>query len=604
MEIWIDVEDASGNKYGDGPIVTATSWSSVRRLDQAGTFSFVMPAADRRAGLLAHKRIVRCWGMRAGRLEELGAGIIDQISIDPQSGGPTMLQVAGDDLLRELANISCMELGLYYDRSYSPQFIERITANGDYQLLTPPFTVDLKDDPLAYLYFRDDTRYNRIDLVISSAQTAVAELSGQYFNTAVDGWDSFGFTDGTDVDGTTLAQSGSISFTMPSNWGRAPNSNDYQVRFFNNTVDLSSVTITSAKLVSREGTATALEQVMALAPAGWSLDPTGGQLATTGKVYLETAGESVLATLARIAEQTGEHFALGFSGRRVRWLGTSQEDSGLRAIAGADGIGDNDFAMRITELSKTSDSYDLITRIYPFGGGQGSARVTLADANSTAEGWAEAVAAGYTITDTYLEAPAAVLTAYGRIDRRMDWPDVVPLDVSPSATVLAANSLFQRAYQFLKRACQLQSAYRLTVVPSKYTVWPGQTIRVVYDEWIDGYHAVAINDDLFVLETECKIDSTGIYTVGLTVATVDTWSQTDGRAVAQSIAQSETFRAQPVPEDGLSSTETGLPYFVGVRNGKITSVKRQPPVEDGLYGPIDQIKVVNGVIVGIYATIP
>ena len=62
--IWIDIEDASGNKYGMGPIFTESGWTSTRRLDAAGTFSFTMPASDPMAAEVQNKRYARCW--RAG----------------------------------------------------------------------------------------------------------------------------------------------------------------------------------------------------------------------------------------------------------------------------------------------------------------------------------------------------------------------------------------------------------------------------------------------------------------------------------------------------------------------------------------------------------
>ena len=79
MKLTIDVEDASGSRIGKGPISTAEQWTSELRLDQAGTFSFVMPAADPQAALLANKRFVRCWSVDGGRKEEQGYGIIDRI---------------------------------------------------------------------------------------------------------------------------------------------------------------------------------------------------------------------------------------------------------------------------------------------------------------------------------------------------------------------------------------------------------------------------------------------------------------------------------------------------------------------------------------------
>ena len=117
MEIWIDIEDAAGSRYGDGPITTASEWQSLRRLDGAGTFAFTMPASDPRSNLLGNKRVARCWSERNGVIKEVGAGIIDQIEIAP--GEPTTLRVRGDDLLRELANRTVGDLELFQAVTYS-----------------------------------------------------------------------------------------------------------------------------------------------------------------------------------------------------------------------------------------------------------------------------------------------------------------------------------------------------------------------------------------------------------------------------------------------------------------------------------------------------
>ena len=99
--LWIDVEDAAGNKLGDGPIMTATGWAYNPTLDEAGSFSFRMPADDPRAALLVNKRVAHCWMADGGVITDLGGGIIDEVEVNPRD--PTMLTVSGPDLLAELA---------------------------------------------------------------------------------------------------------------------------------------------------------------------------------------------------------------------------------------------------------------------------------------------------------------------------------------------------------------------------------------------------------------------------------------------------------------------------------------------------------------------
>jgi len=103
MAIWIDIQDAAGVKYGDGPILTAQSWETTARLDKAGTFSFKLPLSDPRAQLIKNKREAWCYTVENGQTKCVGAGIIDQIEVDAVD---LTMTVSGSDLLRQLNNNS------------------------------------------------------------------------------------------------------------------------------------------------------------------------------------------------------------------------------------------------------------------------------------------------------------------------------------------------------------------------------------------------------------------------------------------------------------------------------------------------------------------
>lgn len=110
MQFWIDIEDSSFTRLGTGPILTAQSWESVARLDRAGTIRFQMPAADPRAQLVVEKRVARCGTVINGVIQTVGNGIIDKIELAVDENGRAMLNVSGDDLLRELTYISAGSL--------------------------------------------------------------------------------------------------------------------------------------------------------------------------------------------------------------------------------------------------------------------------------------------------------------------------------------------------------------------------------------------------------------------------------------------------------------------------------------------------------------
>jgi len=595
VRVSIDVENASGVRYGNGPISTAVQWTTELRLDQAGGFLFTMPAADPQAALLANKRYVRCWSQEEGRAKQQeGYGIIDRIRRLPSTGGPTMLEISGDDILRELSRRTVGNLGLYTDRSFAAAELVHVISGGEATVLHLPETVDLQSDPLSFIFVKSSEPFSRLTITLGSpVNGVVASLQAQYYSGDSDDWVNLQVDDGTEnVDGKTLAQSGTITFSIPDDWAPFPDSFEYwQVRLYCQDIDLSPVRLNALTMGFREPTFDALQMIMALAPPGWSLDPVGGYTATQNPkgVYLQFSGqESILTAFGRVAQQTGEHFALGFSGRRIRWLGNDKLASGLRAIGGEAGGEPDESTMLLTELTQTDDSYDLVTRLYPTGGGSGASVVTLAKTTRT-------VPAGYVLstTENYLERTSE----YGRIDAPANYPDIVAESIFDLAAVYAANSLFDRTYEELRRVSELQTAYEATAIPSQYQLWPGHTIQIDYDEWAGSFHSIDVHDVLWVLGVKRQVSPDGIYTVAMTVATIDRWPTNDFREVAQTIGTAETSRSQPLPTQGHTSQGKGMPYQLSVKNGLVTGCLREEGVADGVYENIRWFIYRNGVCV-------
>lgn len=616
-EMWIDVENASGTRYGDGPIRTATSWTSTRRLDRAGEFSFTMPASDPRllcsdgTALLQHKRVVRCWAADADGIREKGAGIIDTIEWNVDASGATMLTVAGSDLLRELANRTVGDLELFEAVTYTP----RLEYQPVYSVITIPGNVNLNTDNFVFVrYARPFSKITFNLNTFNASETSTLQI--QYYN-AQDAdaptWEAVGGVVNTTNVGTgehiiPFGQDGYIEFDPPTGW--TLDDGYYTIRIFDQETEIDQFYVQSCTVTIVEPVTDGLQRIMALAPEGWSLDP-AGMYATwdisedeAKSVYMQFAGESVLSALVLLAEQTGEHFTLSAAARRVWWIGEAQESSGIRAVQSTDATLGGAFApdaasqaiMLITDLSKASDSYELYTRAYAYGAGVGSGRLTMEKTTRSTS--------GYTLgtLGAYLEADAAI-AIYGRIDKREDYPDIAPVDTSAAQIVNAANTLYDRVLANLRRKCQLQYAYSLEVVPSKYEVWPGQTIRVDYHEWVENFHAVNISDlTLWVLETTQAIDDSGAQTVAFTVATVDYWSLNDFRAVARLMGKVETDRSVDVPATGYTSIAAGNPVTLDVQNGQVLSVGRVVPIADGLYPSNDDthtlrwLRIKSGII--------
>jgi len=255
-------------------------------------------------------------------------------------------------------------------------------------------------------------------------------------------------------------------------------------------------------------------------------------------------GESVLNALIRVAETTGEHFRMG-AADTLTWIGVDLNDSGVRLEAIGDGVSleDNSSVARIVDLTETSDTYEQISRIYPYGAGLGAARVSLANTTRTAP-------TGYTLStgSNYLEYDAGSPAIY----KQMIWPDVGVDENELTGAEHSADTLYQAAYEYLSRHIAAQKSYRVSVVGLESTVHPGETVRVVYQRWVDGYHAVDIDDDLYVLEATHEITQDGLRTVAMQLATVDTWPESDGAIVVnlarrmQQVESRQTFTAKRV----------------------------------------------------------
>lgn len=278
-------------------------------------------------------------------------------------------------------------------------------------------------------------------------------------------------------------------------------------------------------------TTAAPADIMAFAPAGWSVTNSDGSTPATSATAIDHTfeGESVLAALGRLAEITGENFRLG-AGRVVVWLKTDQTASGKRAISGGDPVSleTNTDVCIITDLQEEQDTFDLASRIYPYGAGDGDARYTLS-------GTAWAAPAGYTLdaVNNYIKRNQTE-TDYGQIERYVSFKDIK-----------AADALALQAYAWLVRYGAVYKSYRLTVTKLDAVIYPGQTILVVYKKVVDGYVAVSISASLVVLEPTTRIDARGVRTVAMQVATVDRYPEDDISAITGSMGQSESSYTHP-----------------------------------------------------------
>ncbi len=562
MRFWLDVETPAGVVVGDGPITTARNWQHVPRLDAAGEVSFEMPASDPHAAYLVNKRIVRCKAIIAGAVSELGAGIIEGVERAP--GRPTMLRVTGFDLLSELSRRSVRRLAVC-----EQQWVSLTGGRGRVVQLEPidPYPAyESTDLPEAYdgdggtaagaylasysdpglpenatwLYVGYDARFDRAEFTFSAGNSRASALEAQYFDGT--GWVFLDITDGTSVGGRTFAQSGVVTWPRPDPWDRytaLEGGNWFWVRFRaaydGGQVTTDTVQVAEVRVYADVPTTAGVDQIMALAPSDWTR---GGYPATGRAAYIQFDGESVLAALIALAEQTGEHFRLASSGRAIEWL-DDFEDSGLRAVAATDPVAQEgeDGVVLITDLVQRLDTATAISRIIPIG----ADGLTLAHTTRSAPD-------GYTLNAAsgYLERDSAI-SAWGVIEEQVYYPEigVQQADSATEHPAMAADALFDKAYEDLRKRSAIEEFYGLTVTKVAGVLRPGQTIRVVYHEWVDGYHVVNVDADLDIMATAIQVDETGQHTVGLEVATIDRPPTSDERTLAQSIRDLKSLLRAP-----------------------------------------------------------
>jgi len=288
------------------------------------------------------------------------------------------------------------------------------------------------------------------------------------------------------------------------------------------------------------GVGTALADIIAYAPSGWIVDASGeGYSTTLNDVYAQFAGESVLKAFVKIAEKTGEHFRFE-GGRGIVWLRDDTPDSGITARQNLhpDAVKSEKNCL-ITALQVQAETFDVASRVYPYGAGNGDVRLTLAATNRVA-------GAGYTLdkTNNYLKRDDTE-TAFGRIDDVRSFKDVAPISNTAADIRSAANTLFDLAKEYLDQHKEAVRQYSISVTGLDKIVYPGQTIRVEYYKYINDFEAINIDEDLIVLGSTSVVSDKGVRTVQLTVSTVPVWLTQEARYVASKIEQGTVLEAHP-----------------------------------------------------------
>jgi len=552
-QIEIAVQSTYGTNTGSGPIATALNWECATRLNKVGAFSFEMPLADSKRSLLVAKRYVRCYGIVNDTWAELGKpGIIEQIvrSIDGEGVPTGMIRVEGTNLFGELADILIHELDIIDTDTRIPDRMEY--WDGTLGSFIPHGSGDhmeycyddngetgcqVPSDDEDYLYVGDADPFDIVTLTMGVAyNTEGGTISVAYYNGS-DWTSGTVLSDGTRIitgERGTWSQDGAIRWERQKDWAKnTVNGQNYYWLRFSFSEDLSAnVTIFETTITQEIPTATALADWLGYTDVdtqtpintlGWTFDA-DFYTATQSTVFLKLREVSAFKALTMIAEQAGENFRLG-DGREIQWLQDDKTASGIVATNAIDATAGATATTNcwITSLRQSSDSYELVGRIYPKGGGRGSTRVDLSECTQSA-------AEGYTLStaNNYLQKDS-VESDYGRpIERTKYWPDLVSPNAMGAIDVNISNALYDVTYQYLQRHCAPQTAYDIEIVKLDSAVPVGTTLQVAYWQTVDGSAIMDVGVDgtavhLWVLESTQRVDNNGLRSVAMKIATTDAW---------------------------------------------------------------------------------
>lgn len=273
----------------------------------------------------------------------------------------------------------------------------------------------------------------------------------------------------------------------------------------------------------------AVAQLEAYAPTDygtWSFVPDASP--GNDDLFVQFAGESLLAAVLLIAERSGGHCYL--SGDHELTFDDTWTASNIAAIAPRGNTIMDSSTAAIVGLTVQADSYDLVTRVYPFGRDADRNRLSIGTTDIATD-------ATYTVDSAagYVEHKAGA-AEHGQIDRWIVYDDVVS---STTETTEAANALVKAAQLLLADVSSPVTTYSIELANCTTLLRPLQYIRVTYtgDTILD-------EADLYITESTWRGDATGLMTTAVTAADAPVRMMTDAEAAARTMQRVTTLAAR------------------------------------------------------------
>lgn len=276
--------------------------------------------------------------------------------------------------------------------------------------------------------------------------------------------------------------------------------------------------------------AAAVAAVAGFAPPGWTISPDPAP--PSNSVYGYFNGETVLQALIKTADKSQSHFTRGVG--RTLSFASSFADSGQRAIKASGDLAQG--ACAITKLTEITNTYDLITRIYPRGSGNSNVELTLRATTRTAP-------PGFVLdkVNNYIENSAAS-AEFGRIERRIDFKEIGPIDNTSADITAASNALFDAAIEDLRRRSDemVEPIYEVELAGCDVLLRALQSLWVNYRNMREG---LVLNTRLNILEATWDVSAAGLYTSAIKVSSADRWPRSAAGTLADSMEQGHLYQA-------------------------------------------------------------
>ncbi|MDA0244687.1 MAG: hypothetical protein OT477_14810 [Chloroflexi bacterium] len=382
--------------------------SVTHRLSMGGSWRFSLPMADYDPSDMGVNRYVRVRAVFPDETITLFWGIIEKQDEEYDSG-ISMVALSGDDMLGEWMAAEIAEEEIYDTvtetagavyREYwqntgapdnssaeeMPEAFDDDTGTAATLNLVDRgpgnFPTDLGDVALEhiYLYVGHPSPVDRVNFDLGPwPQTQLATLLVQQFLPSTEWTLVSPLANTTVVAGAPLAQSGYIEISKAEKEIQLTHAKKalYWLRFSHETpgVDLDEILIREVTVRTAGPATNDVEQVMdKCAPAGWTLHASS-PTSTARKHQMSISGEKPIRALVRLAERSGELFALTNT-REIRWM-ASPIASGI-TVKEAPESGDDDAFCYMKNLRRSIARREIVTRVYLEGAGDDpEAAVTL-----------------------------------------------------------------------------------------------------------------------------------------------------------------------------------------------------------------------------------